>query len=203
MVLLSDKNLLEEGKLRKLVLLFGSFLILFFIGAAFNQEVEDQDLYAEDADLGTLKIYSISPYATIRTWDGAYQNWEFSCSWFEAMVRDTHGLGAPKLSAPVYLPLGAIVKKMVVYITDNDDLATSYVDAILSWNDMKTLGYNRMASVTTNGLPSSSDRQILKDATINNAQIKNNRYCYCLEVYFGGGTGSTDLKFHGAKIIYE
>ena len=103
--------------------------------------------------------------------------------------------------APVYLPNGAIVKEFVVYCTDNDDRDEASITAILGRNKHEDQSGDNLAAVSTRFLASSPERRVLIDDNIDFTQVDNRMYSYFLFLEIGR-TGR-DLKFHGAKIIYE
>ena len=59
----------------------------------------------------------------------------------------------------------------------------------------------KMATITTTTLTPSATRKALADDSIQYATVDNNVYSYALVLRFRSGTSS--LKFHGAKIRFS
>jgi hypothetical protein len=100
---------------KKTIALFGVFLIFFLFNSAFNQQTEPQ-IDTEDIDLATSGVVSISPCA-LKPEDTSYYTETINFDEGEFI----YGTGPDDTFdayAPVYLPNGAVVKKIVVYCYD-------------------------------------------------------------------------------------
>ena len=84
--------------------LFGIFLLLFFLGTACDQDAEDMDSEAS-------KVVSISATALKPGSSSYYDTWKFYTYPQEAYIVATAGVFTPIITAPIYLPHGAIVKE--------------------------------------------------------------------------------------------
>lgn len=179
--------------MNKSFVLFGIFLLLFFLGTACDQDTEDLDSTGS-------KVVSISATALKPGASSYYDTWTFYTYPLEAYIVATAGVFTPIITAPVYLPHGAIVKELVVYYTDDDDREDHRIRVGLIGHEMETGNDRWMAAVLSN-VPASPDRRVLEDNTIDYAQVDNHKYSYFLEVTFREPTA--DVKFHGAKVILE
>ena len=172
-------------------------IVIFLYLLVFNSAC-DQD--AEDMDSEASKVVSISATALKPGSSSYYDTWKFYTYPQEAYIVATAGVFTPIITAPVYLPHGAIVKELVVYYTDDDDREDHQIRVGLIGHEMETGNDHWMAAVISH-VPASPDRRVLEDNTIDYAQVDNHKYAYFLEVTFDQPTA--DVKFHGAKIILE
>lgn len=173
--------------------LFVILLLLFFLGTVCDQDTEDMD--SEEGKIISISATALKPGAS-----SYYDTWTFYTYPQEAYIVATAGVFTPIITAPVYLPHGAIVKELVVYYTDNDDREDHQIRVGLIGHEMETGNDHWMAAVISH-VPSSPDRRVLEDNTVDYAQVDNHKYAYFLEVTFDQPTA--DVKFHGAKIILE
>jgi hypothetical protein len=173
--------------------LFAIFLCLLVFNSACDQDSEDMD--SEETKVVSISATALKPGAS-----SYYDTWTFYTYPQEAYIVATAGVFTPIITAPVYLPHGAIVKELVVYYTDNDDREDHQIRVGLIGHEMETGNDHWMAAVISNG-PASPDRRVLEDNTVDYAQVDNHKYAYFLEVTFHQPTAN--VKFHGAKIILE
>jgi hypothetical protein len=103
-------------------------------------------------------------------------------------------------NAPIYLPHGSYVKKLIVYYTDNGTHPDEEIGVYLYRQEMATGAYDQMAAVSSSTKPANPGRRVLKDHTINYDVISYN-YSYTLMIRFY--VGHDNVRFHGAIIIYE
>jgi hypothetical protein len=103
-------------------------------------------------------------------------------------------------NAPVYLPEGATVTRMYVVYTDNSNGIDEEIAVHLRRQDFATGTMQTLASVSSGPKQASPNRRALRDDTISNATI-DWHYSYDIQVRFY--VNSSDVKFHGAVIIYE
>jgi hypothetical protein len=104
--------------------------------------------------------------------------------------------------APVYLPNGAIVKKVIGLCSDNDSSSPpNYVLMRLERRNNYANLSQTLAELSTDGLPASTSLRIRKTTDINDPTV-DNLYSYSLRVSFGP-YGSSGLIFYGFWIIYE
>lgn len=145
------------------------------------------------------RTYTIPPCA-LDHWDSAtlsfpHNRWENEFSFktvgsYEDIV----------MIAPINLPDGVTVKKLVAYITDNTPEDEARILIILGRQNLQTGIREQMVSIGTGGASASPARRELTASAINFARVNNDRYSYHLIVIFG--RQNPNLKFHGAKIRY-
>jgi hypothetical protein len=104
------------------------------------------------------------------------------------------GSGGGEFGAPVYLPQGARVVKLVVFCYDNS--ASYSVDVILARAGQASIVGQEMAGVTSS---TSGDTQKLVDSGISIPDINNGAYSYFVFARFDGA----NLRLHTVKIVYE
>lgn len=184
--------------MKRFLALLGIFLIIFMFAPAFSQEWKTQEDTGAEGDLEETKILSVSacslkPHSykdCKRPWfisqAGAWLNFDPKSDLF--------------LSAPVYLPHKAVVKKIFVYCKDYID--PNHLVVGLNRTDMTTGLSENLGSISTENLVPSPDTIVLIDSSIDYPRVNNNKYSYFLGVYFSSGAGSL-MVFHGAKIIYK
>ncbi len=181
--------------MKKCFLITGFFLMLFLFSYAFNLKTENQ-IEIEGLDSTSLKVISFPPCALKPE---RYTDYGLG---FVADAREFYWEeynGIMRAYVAVYLPSGAVVRKLAASLTDVS--STGDITVYLERQNMKTGQVDEMAQVGTSILPPSGARIVRKDSTIDHAQIKNHVYSYHLVVE----TWETDpfLIFHGAKIVYE
>jgi len=147
----------------------------------------------------SAKIYSIPPCA-LDHWDSAtmafpHNRWETEFSFktsgsYEDIV----------MIAPVNLPHGVTVKKLVAYITDNTPRDEARMMIILGRHNLRTGVREQMANRARGGDFASPEIVELTASPIDFAKIDNENYSYHLIAIFG--MHDPNLKFHGAKIYY-
>jgi hypothetical protein len=101
--------------------------------------------------------------------------------------------------APVYLPDGATVTRLVTYWTDNDSGGAFDPHASLRWENPYDYSGGEMAKTVITG--ASTGRRTASDDGIANATISLFDRAYHLYVSIPSGTGD-DVYFAGAKIEY-
>jgi len=176
--------------MRKLFMVLGvSFLLLLTMGVGRNISAQ-----------ATTKYLSVSPGAfrpinwdqmAVIMWAGTDDEFNF----------DTGGSGVFQAVAPVYLPHGAIVKKLTVYYTDNGAHSNDYFDAAFSRRKLATGAYGALASMTTKAAPASTARKNVEVLITKNKKVDNLNYSYFIKLFFY--SGNVDVKFNGAVIEYE
>jgi hypothetical protein len=100
--------------------------------------------------------------------------------------------------APIHLPQGAKVTKLIVYYIDNACGISQYLVVTLTRHNLATGAVQKMAEVTTDKVPSETYKRTLEDATISNSVIDNESYSYAFYAKFFDAIDR--LKFVGAKI---
>ena len=103
-------------------------------------------------------------------------------------------------NAPIYLPHGAYVTKLVVFYTDNGNDPDEEIGVYLYRQEMATGTSEQMAAVSSSLKASNPGRRMLKDSSIN-YDVINYNYSYTLMVRFY--IGHDNVRFHGAIIVYE
>lgn len=146
-------------------------------------------------------ILTIPPVA-FRPIDSASDN---KHKWFanEQALYVDYSVDGPYFAAPVYLPNGAKVKRVTVYLTDNGTSTDDEVRVFLHRQNLSSGELTTMSYLCnhTPELPHSSNRQAMVDKTISNSTINNGQYSYTVYVWFI--FSCTDkVKFHGIKIEY-
>jgi hypothetical protein len=96
--------------------------------------------------------------------------------------------------APLFLPKGATVTKLVAYYYDN---STSDMSAYLMVCPLDNQGCNTMANVGSSGAVDAS--RTSEDTTINFALIDTSLYSYMIEMSLGPGVA---LRVRGLRIDY-
>jgi hypothetical protein len=182
--------------MKKYVVFISFSLIILLSGPVFNQEAVLQG-QQKDLALANIEIISISPTA-LRT---EYQQDGFALD-FKAGADEAYydvPDGNITAYAPVNLPHGSTVTKFGVCFTDGS--ASGYMNITLERHNILTGDVETMVNAGSNGMPSSSERQIKVYASIANELIKNNKYTYHLKWYTYETTPG--LIFHGAVIVCE
>jgi hypothetical protein len=133
---------------------------------------------------GTLHALAVPPAAFSPRYSGQYYlN-------FNSSLSVSSGGGA--FSAPVYLPQGAKVVKLVVFVRDNSgSTITAYLGRCFPTQDADQL----MANVQS---ADSAEEQKLVDDTIYHPIINNDSYAYLLSV----GMNGPDVALNTIKIVY-
>lgn len=103
-------------------------------------------------------------------------------------------------NAPVYLPAGTTVTGMYVVYTDNTNGIDEEIAVHLRRQYFATGTMHTLASVSSSSVAASPNRRALKDDTVDYATI-DWKYSYDIQVRFY--IGSSNVKFHGAVIVYE
>jgi hypothetical protein len=105
--------------------------------------------------------------------------------------------------APIYLPHGAEIKGFGVVYTDDGNHVDDAMNFLISRTHVLTGASDTLAWCTTDvpGFPSSPNRRVLKDFSINHEIVDNMHYTYTLHVKFY--QGSDRIQFHGAIIAYD
>jgi hypothetical protein len=103
-------------------------------------------------------------------------------------------------NAPIYLPVGATVKKLIVFYTDNGSDADEYIFVTLYRQNLATGISGQMVWMSSSGMISDPGRRTLKDNRIDYAVI-DYHFSYTLTVSFI--LGHSSIRFHGAIIVYE
>lgn len=106
------------------------------------------------------------------------------------------GATSASFGAPVYLPNGCTVKKMVVYYSDNE--ASLDMDVYLVGIEMVSGTFYHMASVTSSG--TTPGYGYMEDTSVTNAVVDNQSRVYSLEVLM---PGTTALSVLAVRIDYE
>jgi hypothetical protein len=101
--------------------------------------------------------------------------------------------------APIHLPDGVRIKRIVVFYGDND--ATENVGFYLFRENMYNGAYGGIISDTTSSGAVTGRRTLTAYANWTNNLISNGGYTYSFTVYFSDLAPS--LYFYGVKIIYE
>jgi len=189
--------------MNKFLVFLAVFLLLNQINSATNQ-ITDNQTYSEEVEMATGGTVISIPANALRQISSLEYEWTF----FQGPIGFYYQQqGAEPFMqycfAPLYLPHKAIVKKLVVAYTDNGSGADDTIEVSLLRSDPLAGISETLAQVTTDipSYPSSPNRRILSDNTINYSEINNHRYVYSLYVYFW--LGSERVQFHGAKIILE
>lgn len=148
----------------------------------------------------TTKYLSISP-GTLRpiNWDQmAVIMWSGTDDEFNF---DTSGIGVFEAVAPVYLPHGAIIKKLTVYYTVNGTHSNDYFDAVLNRRKLASGGNGALASMTTQSVLPSNVRKNVAVLITKNNKVDNQNYSYSIRLFFH--SGNIYVRFNGAVIEYE
>ena len=186
--------------MKKTILFLSLFLLLFSFDSAFTLQQEP----SEDIEWALAQavggVLSISPCALRPKWSDIYQGGSFAAGPGEAYIAYSP-VGPAQMFAPVNLPEGAVIKKVVGLCSDNDSSAPAYVQMRLERRNNYSTTTQTLAEVSTDGLASSTSKRIRKTSVIA-YPIVNNTYTYSLQVYFGPN-GSTGLIFYGFWIVYE
>jgi hypothetical protein len=144
--------------------------------------------------------YLVIPPSAIRpnTYYFADLNWHATSSefYFETSGFPDSVFG----SAAVYLPAGATVTRMYVVYTDNTNGIDEEITVHLRRQDFATGTVQTLASVSSSSVAASPNRRALKDDTIDYATV-DWKYSYDIQVRFY--ITSSNVKFHGAIIVYE
>jgi len=146
-------------------------------------------------------ILTVSPVA-FRPVDSVSDN---ERTWYahETELYVLHSVDGPYFVAPVYLPNGAIVRKVTVYLTDNGTGPDDEVRVYLRRQNLMTGVVQTMTYVCNHSpaLPHKPSRQTMTDTTISYRTINNGSYSYTVYVWFI--FDCTDrVRFHGVKIEY-
>ena len=186
-------------KRMSLFLLFCLFFVLPF-SLSGQETAEMQELSEMAADPGT--VVSISPSACIPYDQSYWDYFNFYADPDRAYFDYNLGAFMVGFTAPVYLPHGATVTKMVVYFTDNADAGEDdTMDVTLYRHRMATGACNSLAVTDSTPYANSPNRRTMRDRSIDYPIIDNQFFSYYLVVRFW--QGREELQFHGAKIFYE
>ncbi|MBN2206433.1 MAG: hypothetical protein JW742_03425 [Candidatus Aminicenantes bacterium] len=131
-------------------------------------------------------------------WDADNRMWTASQTVFNF---DTGATPPFEANAPVYLPQGAVIKKVTFYFTDNDPAASGKIDFSLNRQKLSTGGLAPIATASTGASATSASRKSIDAAKVVVGKVDNLKFSYSLNVRFGLGTNL--LKFHAAVIWYE
>ncbi|MBE9569888.1 MAG: hypothetical protein IMF11_04640 [Proteobacteria bacterium] len=184
--------------MKKHFLFFFIFSFLFSFAVTGDQESGSN----QEVKMGVLATgyVSISPSALkpYLSDDYAYTFWATSREFY---FQSTGGNMVTPV-APVHLPHGVQVTGFGVIYTDNGSGIDDSMNFHLSRHHILTGATDTLAWCTTDviGFPSSPDRRVLKDLTINHGLVDNLHYTYTLHVKFY--QGSNKVKFHSAVIAY-
>ena len=149
--------------------------------------------------LFSAKIYTIPPCA-LDHWDSVTMSFPHNRWETEFSFKTSGSYEDIVMIAPVNLPDGVTVKKLMTYLTDNTDRDEARMMIILGRHNLQTGVREQMVSLSTRGCNASPTQIERTASTINYARINNDKYSYHLIVIFG--MQDPDLKFHGAKIYY-
>ncbi len=166
-------------------------IVIFIYLFVFNSSREQGD-----------KFLSVPPCAFVMANTWHYNKDELTFLRDHLSLYFTNKAGdAPWAFAPVYLPDGAVVKKFLIYCTDNDNNPENELSFELGRSKHEAEESEALASIYYCSTQPSPNRIILEDDSIDYPQINNKDYSYWL--YIEIENPSQDVKFHGAKIIYE
>jgi hypothetical protein len=183
--------------MRKPFIVLGIFLIIFLYVSAFNQDSE-QIVEAQ----GTRGIYSISPAELVPLGgllDHVNYEMDYHRGWTNAYPRPNQW-NTFTFAAPVHLPNRARVKRVEVFVTDDDD--ENFMEVTLRRAKFDTLATDvYLAILSSDGLTSSPDRTVLVDDNIDYSVIDNGNYSYVLLISYYDPAAW--LIFHGAKIVFR
>lgn len=147
----------------------------------------------------TTKTISIPPNALKpANWDADQRMWTSSQTIFNFSTSVASPLDA---NAPIYLPQGAVIKKVTFYYTDNNPASNGKIDFSINRQTLATGSLGAIAKATTSAVAASASRKSIDAAKVINGKIDNLAYTYSLNVKFGLPTPL--LQFHGVVITYE
>ena len=111
----------------------------------------------------------------------------------------TQGSGIVDLYAPVQLPHGTKITKLIYYCRDNTAYYT-YANLVRSSPADYGTQFDSVYSAWSTG--DSGNQTIVEDtpATAGTEVVDNSRYSYAVHIYFSGGSG---LRAYGVRIDYE
>jgi len=146
------------------------------------------------------KIYSIPPCA-LDHWDSMslafpHNRWETEFSFKTSGSHEDI-----VMIAPVNLPNGVTVKKVVAYVLDNTPRDEARMMIILGRHNFRTGAREQMGNRAGGGNSANPAIAEFTLSPINFAKIDNENYSYYLIAIFG--MQDPNLKFHGAKIYYR
>jgi hypothetical protein len=152
---------------------------------ALAQGADEQDLALGVAPSATDPSLSVPSVAFAPYYDGM----DYSTQ----PLKVNSGLG--HFRAPVYLPQGAVVTKLVVFGYDN--LAGELYSVTLAKHVFTTNSEVVMAETVSADNPTNPQKNV--DTTITDATITNNQATYFLTVYIT----EPGLEVQGVKIVYS
>jgi hypothetical protein len=176
---------MKEVHMKKSYVLIGSALIILFL---FPIILQAQDKYLV---IPPSAVRPNTHYFTDLNWHATSQEFYFESGGFPDSVFG---------NAPVYLPEGATVTRMYVVYTDNTNGIDEEIAVHLRRQDFATGAMQTLASVSSGSKLANPNRRALRDDTISYATI-DWHYSYDIQVRFY--VNSTNVKFHGAVIVYE
>jgi hypothetical protein len=149
---------------------------------------------------GLAAVISISPCA-FHPWDSD----QAGKTWYAYEKELSINYASPEgqyFLAPVYLPNGAAIKKMTIFVTANGDTSGDDVLSVsLNRQNMASGAVETLAYTWTNGMTPSTARKAVVDSSIKYKTVNNSLFSYSLYVHFYQGCHST-VKLHGVKIEY-
>jgi len=161
---------------------------LAFLGASANLAAQT-----------TMKYHAIPANALKpANWDADQRMWTSSQTVFNYSTSVNMPLDA---NAPIYLPEGAIIKKVTFYFTDNNPATTGKMDFSVNRQKLSTGSLGTIAKANTGASASSASRTSIDAAKVINGKVDNLNYTYSINVRFNAPTPL--LQFHGAVIAYE
>lgn len=131
-------------------------------------------------------------------WDADQRMWTSTQTVFNYSTSVAMPLDA---NAPLYLPEGAVIKKVTFYFTDNNPAATGKMDFSLNRQKLATGGLLPVATANTGTSATSASRKSIDAAKVVGGKVDNLNYSYSLNVRFNAPTPL--LQFHAAVIWYE
>jgi hypothetical protein len=147
----------------------------------------------------TTKYLALPPNALKpANWDADQKMWTSSQTGFNYSTSVNMPLDA---NAPIYLPEGAVIKKVTFYFTDNNAVSTGKMDFSLNRQKLSTGSLGAIATANTGASATSASRKSIDAAKIVNGKVDNLNYTYSLNVRFNAPTPL--LQFHGAVVWYE
>ena len=170
--------------------MIGSALVfgLMIAGAAANLTAQ-----------ATTKYYSIPANALKpANWDADQRMWTSSQTVFNYSTSVNMPLDA---NAPIYLPEGAVIKKVTFYYTDNNAASTGKMDFSVNRQKLSAGSLGAVATANTGASATSASRKSIDASKVVNGKVDNLNYTYSLNVRFNAPTPL--LQFHAAVIWYE
>jgi hypothetical protein len=188
--------------MRRILIVTTMLFLLLFVTLSFTEvRNSSPEFPLRSGAEPVLKVISISPcelkpadaYFASLPWYGRANEFYFHTGLNNPM--DAYAY------APVHLPQGAKVTKLIIYYVDNACGVSQYLVVTLTRHNLATGAVQKMGEVTSDKVPCEAYRRTLEDATISNSMIDNEKYSYAFYTKFFDAIDR--LKFTGAKIYYE